>query len=83
MKVKVGTRTYDAEIEPVMLILTDQDKALIRAMAPEAHRYCAYPEGMEPGAIRRWMNDDAEAVDSLHSSHGSTGGNRDGTVPRR
>jgi hypothetical protein len=62
MKVKVGTRTYDAEIEPVMLILTDQDKALIRAMAPEAHRYCAYPEGMEPGAIRRWMNDEQIAV---------------------
>jgi hypothetical protein len=60
MKVKVGATTYDAEIEPVMVILTDRDKALIAAMAPEAHRYCAYPEGMDPGTIRRWMNDDVK-----------------------
>ena len=43
MKVKVGNEIYDGDIEPVMVILTDQDKKLICSMAPEATKYCCYP----------------------------------------
>lgn len=30
MKVKVGNKIYDGEIEPVMVILTEQDKLNIK-----------------------------------------------------
>jgi len=45
MKVKVGTRVYDGEIEPVMVILSEKDKENIRDMGPRATKYCSYPEG--------------------------------------
>ena len=60
MKVKVGDKIYDGEKEPVMVILTDDDKENIANMAPEAHKYCAYPNDdcwikNDYKAIREWM----------------------------
>jgi hypothetical protein len=60
MKVKVRARVYDANEQPIMLILTDEDKVLIAAMAPEAHRYCAYPKGADPERIQEWMKEDVK-----------------------
>jgi len=61
MKVKVGGRTYDANVEPVMIILTPQDKANIAAMTPKATKYCAYPHNGKWGkrAIELWMEMEA------------------------
>ena len=55
MKVKIGDRVYDSEIEPVMVILSDADKACIQAMAGSALRYCSFPAGMSAEAIEAWM----------------------------
>jgi hypothetical protein len=55
MKVKIGTRIYDANDQPIMLILDQQDKANITNMAPEATKYCAYPENFDETEIKTWM----------------------------
>ena len=62
MKVKVGDAVYDGNKEPVMVILTEQDKKNIANMHPEATRYCVYPteeRWKEDGhkAVKEWMND--------------------------
>lgn len=51
MKVKVGNRIYDGEIEPVMVILSTADKANIAAMADDATRYCSYPTKTFPEVV--------------------------------
>jgi len=60
MKVKVGDTVYDGEKEPVMVILTDQDKKNIANMLPECSKYCMYPDTDENLAddhkkIKEWM----------------------------
>jgi hypothetical protein len=44
MKVKIGNTVYSAEDQPVMVILSEADKANIAKMLPECTRYCAYPD---------------------------------------
>jgi len=56
MKVKVGNKVYDPDNEPVMIILTDQDKKFIADMAPDSYKYCAYP------ATAEWRLDDHEKI---------------------
>jgi hypothetical protein len=43
MKVWVAGAVHEAEAEPIILLLTDQDKVNIAAMPADAHRYMAYP----------------------------------------
>lgn len=58
MKVKIRDRVYDGELEPVMVILTAQDKGNIKNMLPHCTRYCQFPdEGFLPSEIERWMED--------------------------
>ena len=47
MKVKVGDKIHDSENEPVMVILSEQDKENIANMNPKANKYCVYPDGKE------------------------------------
>lgn len=57
MKVKIGDIVYDGEKEPVMVILTDQDKKNIKNMFPECTKYCSYPEeGYSEEEITKWMD---------------------------
>jgi hypothetical protein len=55
MKVKVGDTIHNAEDEPIMVILTDQDKKNITNMAPEATRYCCFPSDFSTEEIEEWM----------------------------
>lgn len=58
MKVKVGNEVFDGGREPVMVILTPEDKKNIAAMPPFAIKYCAYPEErFKVEDIRRWMSE--------------------------
>jgi len=43
MKVKIGDNIYDSEYDPIMIILSDEDKQNIKNMPDEAHKYCAFP----------------------------------------
>jgi len=57
MKVKIRNTVYDGKKEPVMVILTDQDKKNIANMSPGATKYCCYPESYSAEQIKEWMND--------------------------
>lgn len=56
MKVKVGDKVFDYREQPIMIILTDQDKENIANMPPDAYRYCLYPtEHCTEEEILEWM----------------------------
>ena len=55
MRVKIGDTVYDAEIEPIMLILTPQDKLNIENMLPEATMFCIFPDNIDTKEIKKFM----------------------------
>lgn len=57
MKVKIGNTIHDGSLEPVMVILSESDKALIRDMPEEASMYASFPDGWGgPEDMRAWMD---------------------------
>ena len=54
MKIKIGTKIYDAEKEPIMLILTDQDKSNIKNMLPTASKFVIFPDHYDRQEISKW-----------------------------
>jgi|TARA_R110000851_G_scaffold292761_1_gene447302 hypothetical protein len=54
MKIKIGTKIYDAEKEPIMLILTDQDKSNIKNMLPECSKFVIFPDNCDKQEISKW-----------------------------
>lgn len=58
MKVKVGNVVYDGNDQPVMVILSDQDKRNIKNMLPEATMYTGYPADYDPDLIMQWMEEE-------------------------
>ena len=56
MLVKVGKNFFDSHDIPVMVILTDEEKELIANMAPQAGKFCSYPDnGYTPEEIKEFM----------------------------
>jgi hypothetical protein len=55
MKVKIGEAIYDSEAEPIMLILSAEEKGHIANMAEWATKYCSAPENMNPKELERFM----------------------------
>ena len=43
MKIKVGNKMYDAEKEPIMIILSKSDKENITNMLSTCTKYCCCP----------------------------------------
>lgn len=43
MKVKIGEQIFDSEVQPVMVILSEEDKKNIATMG-DAAKYCGYPD---------------------------------------
>jgi len=62
MKVKIGNCIYASEDVPIMLIMSEQDKANIQNMSPDATRYAAAPCTMEEADMRKFMDVDSEAM---------------------
>ena len=56
MKIKFREIIVDSKDEPVMVILTPEEKKLIGAME-EQTKFCIYPAGSEPEEIRAFMHD--------------------------
>lgn len=56
MKVKIGNSVFDGEKQPVMVILSPEDKENIANMSPEASKYASYPEDSDPRKIENWMS---------------------------
>jgi hypothetical protein len=55
MKVKIGDKIYDASEEPIMLILTQEDRKNIENMAPDATKYCAFPDNTSLKFVKEFM----------------------------
>lgn len=58
MKVKIGDVIYDAEKEPIMIILNEQDKQNIKNMHYTANKYCCFPKSKTKEEIERFMDYD-------------------------
>ena len=58
MKIKVGGKIYDGDVEPIMVILTDKDKENITNMAPDAHKYAEFPDDMPAEDVVEFMRTD-------------------------
>ena len=67
MKIKIGEKIYTSKEQPIMIILSEEDKKNIAAMLPEARKYCEFVGNKEEAAegtkfyseeeIRAWMKD--------------------------
>jgi hypothetical protein len=55
MKVKIGEEIYDSELEPIMIILDDEEKKQISNMLPECYKYCSAPDIIREEIIRDFM----------------------------
>lgn len=55
MIVKIGNKVYDSKQQPIMIVLSDDDKYNITQMIPEATKYCSYPDDMELNEIKKFM----------------------------
>ena len=58
MKVKIASKFYDTDKQPIMIILTQEDNDNISNMPVEATKYCVYPEGFNQEQIEQWMDID-------------------------
>lgn len=56
MKVVIGNKIYDPDDRPIVLVLTDQDKANISNMTEDADCYIIYPDGMSDEDADKIMN---------------------------
>ena len=56
MQVQIGNHIYDANTEPIMLILSNNEKEQICNMHPDAERYCQYPDSFSKDEIFEWIN---------------------------
>jgi len=54
MKVKIGDTVYDAEDEPIMVILNDADKKNIAGMKHET-KYCCFPNDCTEDEVNEFM----------------------------
>jgi hypothetical protein len=57
MHVKIGDTLYDANVTPIMLVLSDVDREQIAAMPLGLHKFCVYPsDKFTAEQIDAWMN---------------------------
>ena len=58
MKVKVGDKIYNSEDEPIMLILSDEDKENIRTMHKDCTKFCIAPRKKYTNKfLGKWMDE--------------------------
>ncbi len=55
MKVKVGDKVYDSNEEPILLVMSVDDKVNIMNMPKEATKYCSFPDSMTVEEGMKWM----------------------------
>lgn len=59
MKVKISDFIIDADKQPVMLILSEQDKKNIAKMHPGSTKYACFPKGWgTEKEMDKWMDED-------------------------
>lgn len=55
MQVKVKNKIYDGNNEPVMVILSKEDKENIANMPDDHTKYCSYPENYSKEKAKKFM----------------------------
>lgn len=55
LKVKIGSKIHDSSKEPIMLILSDEDKFNISHMEMANNRYCSFPDDMDKNKAKEFM----------------------------
>lgn len=55
MKVVIDNKIYDGNDQPILLILSKEDKENIGSMTEWARKYCVYPEEYDPKDIKELM----------------------------
>lgn len=54
MKVKIGDKIIDSNDEPIMIILSEEEKSLLSSMG-SARQFCSYPDSMDIRAVQDFM----------------------------
>jgi len=54
MKVKIGNKIFDSNIEPIMLILNSEEKVLISNMGDQ-DKFCSFPDNISEEDIIEFM----------------------------
>lgn len=57
MRVKVNGHVFDSTEEPIVIVLSKEDKRNIANMLPQCHKYCSYPDGHDEQEIKKFMHD--------------------------
>ena len=60
MKVKIKNTIYDSENEPIMLVLSAQDRLHILAMKPSSTQFCTYPANMSYDRLEAFIDETPE-----------------------
>jgi hypothetical protein len=55
MKVKIGNKIYDSTEEPILLILSEEDKRNLERMDTEATKFLSFPDKMDLNEAKRFM----------------------------
>jgi hypothetical protein len=55
MKVKIGDKIYDSREEPILLILSEEDKRNLERMDTEATKFLSFPDKMDLNEAKRFM----------------------------
>lgn len=55
MKIKIGNKIHSGDDEPIMVILTERDKANIYTMNSNNSKYCVHPDGMPKEKVAEFM----------------------------
>jgi hypothetical protein len=55
MKVKIGNKIYHSNDEPIMIILNDKEKRLIKNMNKKHKRFCVFPSDNDIEKIEEFM----------------------------
>ena len=56
MGVKIGDKIYDAENEPIMIILNESDKRNIENMHDDKYKYICYPDKLSNEEVRKFID---------------------------
>jgi hypothetical protein len=58
MKVKIGDKIYDSREEPILLILSEEDKRNLERMDTEATKFLSFPDKIDLNEAKRFMKID-------------------------
>jgi len=56
MKVKIGSKIHDSNEEPIMVILSEEEKKLVSGMGDQS-RFCSFPQNHHLNELAKFMKE--------------------------